>query len=66
MTDKELRDAAWEHLRQTTVGWSRVKTYPPSKLAGTHWGKAKVLLDQIGTSQQVVYPSTTRYPSETL
>jgi hypothetical protein len=48
MTDAELRDAAWKELEQTTVGWTRVATYPPDKLAKTHWGKGKALLDRIG------------------
>lgn len=48
MTDAELRDAAWAELVQTTVGWNKVQGYTPAKLATTHWGKAKSLLDQIG------------------
>ena len=46
MTDAELRDAAWRELTLTTdtyPAWRR-KGFP----AGTHWAKAKGLLDQIG------------------
>ena len=63
MTDAELRDAAWAHLVQTTVGWNKVKGYSPAKLATTHWGQAKMLLDQIGQAPSK-YPSTSLYPSE--
>ncbi len=56
MTDKELRDAAWAELTQTTVGWNKVKSYPSDKLATTYWGKGKALLDQIGA---VVEPPPT-------
>lgn len=48
MTDKQLRDAAVAELKLTTVGWSKVKSYSPEKLASTHWGKAMTLLAQIG------------------
>lgn len=47
MTNKELAQAAWAEFAQTTVGWDKVKSYPPDKLAATHWGKGKSLLDQI-------------------
>lgn len=50
MTDAELRDAAWKELELTTVGWDRAGKYAPARLAKTHWGKAKALLDQIGTT----------------
>lgn len=49
MTDRELADAAWKELALTTVGWDRASRYSPSQLAKTHWGRAKALLDQIGT-----------------
>lgn len=63
MTDAELRDAAWKELTLTTDSYPKWKSkgYP----ANTHWGKAKALLDQIG-KQVVVYPSTSRYPSEVI
>ena len=65
MTDKQLRDAAVAELKLTTVGWSKVKSYSPEKLAPTHWGKAMALLAQIGqTAPSTAYPSSTRYPSE--
>jgi hypothetical protein len=67
MTDKQLRDAAVAELKLTTVGWSKVKGYSPEKLASTHWGKAMVLLGQIGqTAPSAVYPASTRYPSEVM
>lgn len=70
MTNTQLRDAAWAELVQTTVGWNKVKGYSPAKLATTHWGKAKKLLDQIADTPaptpSAVYPATNRYPSETL
>lgn len=63
MTDSELRDAAWKELTLTTDSYPKWKSkgYP----SATHWGKAKALLDQIG-KPIVIYPSTTRYPSEAI
>lgn len=51
MTDKELRDAAVAHLKQTTTGYlkSNGQPKPPPWPAGsTHWGPAMDLLAQIG------------------
>src|SRR5579872_6353217 len=46
MTDAELRDAALEEFKQTTVGYlNKHWTTPP---AGTHWDKGISLLNQIG------------------
>ena len=64
MTDAEKAAAAIAELKLTTVGWSRVKSYSPAKLATTHWGKAMVLLNQIASATGV-FPSKTVYPSET-
>jgi hypothetical protein len=50
MTDVQLRDAAKVELRQTTVGWNKVKSYPPDKLAPTFWGKGLNLLSQISST----------------
>lgn len=60
MTDKELRDAAVAELKLTTVGWTKVKSYSPEKLAPTHWGKAMALLAQIG---QAPSPPGSNYPA---
>ncbi len=39
MSDTSLRDSAEVELRQTTLGWNKVKLYTPQVLATTHWGK---------------------------
>ncbi len=65
MTDKQLRDAAWAELVQTTIGWLKPNGQPRAT-PGTHWKNAKALLDQIGgTAPPAVYPASSRYPSET-
>lgn len=50
MTNAELAskiDEAESLLELTTVGWSKVKAYPPEKLATTNWGKARAALDLV-------------------
>lgn len=34
-------------LELTTVGWNRVASYSPAKLATTNWGKARALIDEV-------------------
>lgn len=53
MTDKELRDAAVAHLKQTTTGYLKNNGQPkapPWPIGSTHWGPAMDLLAQIGQS----------------
>lgn len=50
MSDVTLRDSAVAELKQTTVGWNKVKNYPPEKLTPTHWGKGLVPLGQISAA----------------
>lgn len=47
MSDVTLKDAAIAELKQTTLGWNKVKAYPPEKLALTRWGKGLAHLAQI-------------------
>jgi Hypothetical glycosyl hydrolase family 15 len=64
MTDKELVDAAWAELAQTTKGWTQVKDYQPTILSGTHWGRGRALLDQIGAVTPPLPPPTgLRFPA---
>lgn len=77
MTDRELALAAEQALRRTTVSYpewvKRVNAgrYTPKDGSSTEWGKAFAALAQIGVvtpspPPSVVYPSSTRYPSEVI
>lgn len=47
MSDTSLRDSAEAELKQTTLGWNKVKNYPPATLATTYWGRGLALLGGI-------------------
>lgn len=49
----KLRDDAWGELQQVDRAWSKVAGYSPDRLAKTHWGKGKALLDMIGKNNPI-------------
>lgn len=44
-------------LELTTVGWNKVASYPPTKLAGTNWGKARALIDLVQADLLATVPA---------
>lgn len=65
MADTQLRDAAGVELKQTTLGWNKVKNYSPAQLAATHWGNGLTLLAQISAANAVPRDTAVGYLKKT-
>jgi hypothetical protein len=65
MADQSLRDNAVAELRLTTIGWNKAKSYSPTQLAGTHWGKGLDFLARISAANAMARNAAVVYLKKT-